>query len=247
MPLSDDPGSNAWKRLHEEPDFAELLESFREIPELGVFNGQLQFVPGQASRMKYETLGTWLLERAREIGSTEAVNDLSKFIEANEIPFQRFSAVEGLRLQRQCNVQPGVRLLPWTDVNQTKSMRYIDEFWHRQFRFPTAAVVGDLKEPKKLFFAPDSDSNPIFDLGFDDPELILCAGLFGPAAPVVLASWVEFPTWFPRSGVSWSFTGPTDSSQDRGWPEKRLRGISTTLPETKNLTDARTGTPSRAA
>lgn len=143
--------ANVGKRMREQVDLSELTPLFREIPDLSEFDGQLQIVSGQVSRVTYETLSQWLVERATESRIDEALSDLAKFIEAKKIPFQRLSAVEGLGLQRPCEVQPGVRLLPWTDVRQTKSVRRIDDFWRRQFRFSTASVVREVNETKILF------------------------------------------------------------------------------------------------
>ena len=205
------------------PDLGKLLVALREIPELGVFDGQLQIVPGQASRVEYETLGSWLLKRAGEVGPSGAVEDLSTFARAEEIPVKHISAVEGLKLSRSCTVDQALHLIFWEEVSETASKKYVRDLWEHQARFPTAALVHEYSVRKEYLFSADTASNPIFNLRFEDQEVMLCAGLFGPVAPVVLASWTEFPAWFPRSGVSYSYVGPTDRSHDRGWPEEAYK------------------------
>jgi hypothetical protein len=198
----------------------------------------MQVIPGQASRVDYEMLAAWLLRRAQEVGAERVLEDLCAFTQAIDISVLRVSALEGLRLSRTCVLDQHLRLLPWDDLPQTPSKRYIEKLWAEQTRFPTAAIVREFDAPKLHFFSEDAKSSPIFRLQFDDTDLILCAGLFGPVAPVILASWTEFPSWFPRTGLAYSYSGPTDRAKDHDWPEEAYERLPSLYNQLKSLPDA---------
>lgn len=114
---------------------------------------------------------------------------------------------------------PGIRLVPWSDVPETQGKKHINEMRWQQARHPTAALLHDLALPKQQFFAKESKSSPIFNLSFQDRDITLCAGLFGPVAPVIVASWFDFPSWYPTTGCRFSIIGSVNECYDeRPWP-----------------------------
>jgi hypothetical protein len=134
------------------------------------------------------------------------VRDLQRYLATDVLPFRAIAAVGGIRTDRAYDLGQGIQLVPWNEITPSRTKIAIDEApsFHRSFYDPVGALVRvvdlprvhvDLSEARKHF--RDIDWSDVADL-------LLCLGLIGHTAPVVLASWLEAPEWAPIMAASYS-------------------------------------------
>jgi hypothetical protein len=182
-----------------------LLDSLREDPDLGLFHRRMQVVATVGHTITHVFLAEWLLGRARTVGPEQAVNDLQRYLTTDPLPFHAIAAVGGIKTERAYDLGDGIQFVPWKEVMPSRTKMAIDEApsFHRSFYDPGGALVRvvdlprvhvDLSEARKHFQETDWS---------DVADLLLCLGLIGPTAPVLLASWLEPPEWAPVMAASY--------------------------------------------
>jgi len=200
-----------------DPRIPQLIAVLAKDPSLEIFNGRMVVWPSNAMRVEYRNLAGWLIRRGTEVGSSQAVADLARYVEATEIPCLLTMALSGITIEEPCDFGGGVKLLPWDALPDSGLKRHV----HRQsfegfsLRLPTAAIVREETLPKR-HITPDEfqRSRPLLT-PLDDARLqdaLLCAGMIGPTAPYALATFLGAPAWVPVT------TGGIAMPLPEGWP-----------------------------
>ena len=198
-----------------------LLGILREDPELKIFDGAMQVLPNQASRVDYCWLGRWLLRRGSEVGVEQAVADLKRYIETSAIPYLLTFALSGIEVGEPCNLGRGVSLLPWEQVPESVQKQSIHEkfLMTADFRWPTAAMVREETLAKIHIHGAEVEK---YMIPLDDTDLrdaTLCISLCGPTAPFILASWLAPPPWAPVMTGGYSMPFPEGKPRHGKWPQ----------------------------
>jgi hypothetical protein len=176
-----------------------LLATLRDEPAFELFNGRMQVVGQMAIRVEHSNLAGWLLRRAKVVGPEQAIADVHRYIEADDILFVYTLAVAGIKLPRACSLAPDLELMPWDTLPESSQKHYIFQQFMGGFGFhwPTVAMLRRLTFPK--VHVQDADLS-IWRSSLPREEVqdaLLCIGLIGPTAPYVVASWLAPPDWAP--------------------------------------------------
>jgi len=181
----------------------------------------MQVIPGSAARFDYVSLAFWLLEIAEKQSSKKALQYLQQYIEAKEITILFVSAIEGIKLSHSSQVTESIRLVPWDDLPTTQQK---DVVLRRSIttkgRHPSSLLIHEAVISKTHVPQDEVNTTKLISLHYDDSDVVLCAGLFGPSAPRIVASWVELPEWMPSWGAGYSFPPQTEPSQEIDWPSE---------------------------
>jgi len=219
------------------PVLVSLLSSLADTPQLDIFRGTMQVIPGLAIRFDYVSLAYWLLDRAERQSSKKALEDLNRYIGSNEIPVQWVSAIEGLKLTRRCSITESISLLPWKDYPHSQHKDELVRYFVTRARHPSSLLIHDVVI-QKIHVHPDQvNSTPLINIHYDDSDVLLCAGLLGPSAPIIVASWLELPDWMPSWGTGFSFPIQTDVSHDTNWPENAYKSLPKLYKQFKSLSE----------
>lgn len=192
-----------------------LLEALRLEQELRVFDGTMLHVLSIASQcIEYWHLGAWLISRAQSVSSNQAVEDLSQYLEASDIPCEVALVFSGLEPQGSCDMGRAISFIRWRDLRDSPQKQSLNErlVMELPFNFPTGALVREHKT-KKLY-VPQTEYQQNFakytSSSVDATDLhdgLMCLALVGPSSPQVLASWVTVPTWTPIVAGSMQLPG----------------------------------------
>jgi hypothetical protein len=180
-----------------------LAEILRSEPSLAIFD-HVQCLPSSRSRLGYEGLAYWLAERAEKVGSTQAIEDLKRYITEPLIPYHEVMALGNINVKESVELANGIKLVPFAEVPDSTWKEDISE-GYKQFppSFQPSAGLLHLRSFKRIH-VPAGQPFPRFseDLyeGVDDARLVLTLG--GPSAPVNLGSWDELSPWVPQRGSS---------------------------------------------
>jgi len=180
-----------------------LAEILRGEASLEIID-HLQCLPSTQSRLGYEGLAYWLTERTKKVGSTQAIEDLNRYLTAPLISYHVVMVLGNINVKEPVELANDTRLVPFAEVP--------DSFWkeevleeYKQFAPSLQPSAGLLHlRSFKRCHVPVGQPYPPFpkDLyeGVDDARLVLT--LVGPSAPANLGSWDELPPWVPHRGSS---------------------------------------------
>jgi hypothetical protein len=197
--------------LRADPRATSLLEALRSEPELKLFDGTtLHVLSIAAQSIEYWHLAAWLVARAQIAGSKQALEDLSHYLEASEIPCEVAVVFSGLEPQDSYDMGHGISLIPWNALRESSQKRSVHERAQMElpFNFPAGALVRD--HSTKKIYVSQADFQQNFakystSASVDATELydsLMCLALVGPSGPQILASWVTVPVWTPFAGGS---------------------------------------------
>jgi len=193
-------------RITPDPSVTALLACLRADPELAMFCGLSQVVLDVGHGVTHVFLAEWLLRRAGTVGPNQAVTDLERYLGSEHLPCRATVAVGGIKPDRDYDLGHGIRFVPWRNVGQSSTKRAIDEAapFHRSFYDPDGALVRDVE--RQRIHVPYSETRKhLRSIDWSlEADVLLCLGLFGPTAPVLLASWLEAPEWAPVKAGSLS-------------------------------------------
>jgi hypothetical protein len=201
------------------PATRDLIAALRTVDVLSAaIEGQL-ILPGSSTIAGADGLAVWLLRHSTEIGTEAALADLDTFVAAKLVSMRRVTVLEGLTLVRICQVTDDTELLPWGALYQSPQKEHMQIAFMEQMRFPTAALVRRFELPKVYIDPSIPPKEHYFANVYDDlTDVLNCAGLFGPAGPVVTASWGEAPQWVPTLGTAYSLGYPSPRLNPIQWP-----------------------------
>src|SRR2546430_480458 len=133
-----------------DPRLVRLLEEIARQPDLGIFNGKMQVLPGGATRMEYANLATWLLKRMSSGGLEVAVADLDRYVAATELPCTLTLALTGITTDVTRDVGRGIHLMSWDSLPYSSQKQSIHErtLSSDPFHMPTCAVIRAFNIPK---------------------------------------------------------------------------------------------------
>lgn len=213
------------KRCH--PSVGKLLEALRAEPTLAISDGKMQVLANQSTRMELSNLAEWLIRRGRDVGTTQAVADLQRYVDASEIPLHSTLGLTGLKVDCQCDLGFGIALIPWESIpasyhKHTLSTRFLASLG---FKWPSAALVKERLLPK-LHVSTEEERQRS---RLDDSEMhdaLLCINVVGPFASEVLVSWLDPPQWAPVIGVTYSMPYPEGRSRHDAWTSEHCEAAS---------------------
>jgi hypothetical protein len=130
-------------------------------------------------------------------------------------------AVGGVNPNRAYDFGHGLHIIPWKDVPQSSVKRAIDEApgFHRSFYHPDCALVREVELPRVHVDHSETIRHLRSTDWSNETDLLLCLGLFGPTAPVLLASWLQPPEWAPVKTGSYSMPFVDGPGKARPFPE----------------------------
>ncbi|TMQ58126.1 MAG: hypothetical protein E6K76_08610 [Candidatus Eisenbacteria bacterium] len=198
--------------------FSQLLDQLRRDPDFVMFGGLMQVVRGRVCRVEHTDLAAWLIERARAASPERAVSDLQRYLSCERLPCRLIVAVAGIKPDGPYALRPGITLVPWEQLPESSTKRSVTErflFWRP--KSPLDSALAQEVEIRRIHLEYTEAVKhmgqplPLTDLA----DLLLCLGLFGPTAPVIVSSWLEAPDWAPLILGGFSFGLPEGSSNVR--------------------------------
>ncbi len=208
-------------RITLHPAVTALLDRLRADPELAMFHGRTQVVAGVGRGVTHVFLAEWLLRRAGAVGPDQAVTDLERYLRTERLPYRATVAVGGITPDHAYDLGQGMQLILWKDVPNSSTKRAIDEAspFHRSFYHPDGALVREL-ELQRTHIDHSETRKYLRPMDWSDmTDVLLCLGLFGPTAPVLLASWLEPPEWAPVLTGAYSMPFVEGSGAPRPFPK----------------------------
>lgn len=198
-----------------------LLDCLRKDPELAMFHGRTQIVRDVGKGVTHVFLAEWLLGRAGTVGANQAVTDLERYLRTERLPYHSTVAVGGIKVDQAYDLGHGMRLVPWKDVLNSRTKRAIDnvEPFHRSFYDPDCALLREVELPRVHVDYTETRKHIRSRDLTTEPDMLLCLGLFGPTAPVLLASRLEPPEWAPMIRGSLSMPFVEGPGKARPFPE----------------------------
>jgi len=184
----------AWLRPSLEiadPVVNEVVSVLRLESVLTMFDGQMQVFVGMAHRQTYEDLARWLVGRAHEVGSTQVVVELERYVTEANFLCTQFAVLTGIAVSEATDLGSGIQIVPFDSL----------PVWRRQFieamtsrgPFPArpgllSALTTEIRVPRT--HVPSAESIPE---GRDEDLRDSCRvlTLIGPCAPMVTAMWVD--------------------------------------------------------
>lgn len=208
-------------RITAHPSVTALLECLRKDPALEIFHGRTQIFRDVGKGVTHVFLAEWLLGRAGTVGVNQAVEDLRRYLGTERLPCHSTVAVGGIEIDRAFDLGHGMQLVPWKDVWNSRTKRAVDqaETFHRSFYDPDCALLREVELPRvHVHYTDTSFHFQSRDVG-TETDLLLCLGLPGPTAPVLLASWLEPPEWAPMITGSLSMPFVEGPGKAKPFPE----------------------------
>jgi hypothetical protein len=191
-----------------------LLSALRLEPELKVFDGMLHVLSISAQTLEYWHLAAWLIARAQSVGSMQALEDLSRYLEASDIPCEVALVFSGAEPPGPYDMGRGISLIPWAALPESSQKQSVHEgsVMGHPFNFPVGALVREQNTGKTYVSQAEFQQNAekYFFGTLDATELsdcLMCLALVGPSALQVLASWITVAEWAPISAGSMTLPG----------------------------------------
>lgn len=186
----------------------QLLTALRLIPALNIFNGTIMHVvPGTAQIIDYPTLAAWLLRRAMSVGVCQTLEDITTYIDSNELPFQITLVFSNIYPETLTDIGQYISFIRWTDLHKSWQQQQILE--QLMIGSPSHCSLGALVREQRVertFVTQDafSHTTPDTDNSLQDDrdlrDALRCLALIGPYAPQILGSWASPPEWAPLNG-----------------------------------------------
>jgi plasmid stability protein len=172
--------------------------------------------------IEYWHLGAWLIARAHSVGSNQALEDLSRYLEATDIPCEVALVVSGIEPQDAYDMGRGISFIPWSALRDSAQKQSVHErsLVELPFNLPVGALVRE-HNTKKIYvpqtdFQQNVEKYTISSVDFTELyDSLICLALVGPSAPQVLAYWVTVPAWTPI--IAGSMQIPASEGFSPGW------------------------------
>lgn len=194
--------------------FERLMHVISFEEELKMFDNRKHWYLEMTHQMTYKALSYWLVNRGREVGPVEAVENLKRYVVDEKIPFVEVLALVGIEVSEGVDLGRGIRLVPFDGVPKSAQKIYFGSGGMYLGRpAATAALVCTSVLPKH------HGEDPLPGYPADRRRELVDAWriltLVGPCAPVQLASWATPEAWVPRNlfitghSIGGSEIGPT--------------------------------------
>lgn len=184
----------------------DLFQALRVENELREFDGMMQIIPGGATRLDYKILAGWLIRRARSLSADKALDNLEKYLKAEEIPCESTLALAGLAPEAICELGGGISVVPWDSLRDCSEKQSV---WERcvmaaPFHLPQGGLIRRFTIPKRHISPEEFQANIQAYMGNQDEndlnDALMCLALVGPSAPHIVAAWISLPEWVPKIG-----------------------------------------------
>jgi hypothetical protein len=172
-----------------------VLRELKSEPALNVFDGMWQEGPGRQVRCEWRHLLLWVLRRAMDIGPDCALQDLSRYVDAVQLPCDLALVVDGIVPDRPHDPGHGIVVLPWADLPDSPEKRGLsDATCGGSVASTQAAFIRSASYPKRHALEHQPLPPPDFT---DLDDALLCAAVAGPGPLARIASFVSVPSWVP--------------------------------------------------
>lgn len=207
-----------------DPRILNLFQALRTETELKDFDGMMQIVPGGASRLDYKILAAWLIRRARSLRADKALDDLERYLKAEEIQCEATLALSGVNPEVICELGRGISLVPWDSLRDCCEKQSV---WERcvmaaPFHLPQGGLIRRFAIPKRHISHEEFQRNIQAYMGSQDEtdlnDALMCLALVGPSAPHVVAGWISLPEWVPKIGGAMTLPPLEGFSSVRAYP-----------------------------
>jgi hypothetical protein len=228
-------------RLTPHPSVTALLEYLRNDPALEIFHGRTQILSDVGKGVTHVFLAEWLLGRAGAVGADQAVKDLERYLRTQRLPCHSIVAVGGIKVDSSYDLGHGMQIVPWKDVVSSRTKRSIDEAesFHRSFYDSACGLLREVELPRTHVHYTEAGQHLQSRDVTAETDLLLCLGLFGPTAPVLLASWLQPPDWAPMITGSLSMPFVEGPGKAKPIPECAIVDASTLFSRWLGLSEER--------
>ncbi len=205
-----------WNRTDEGAAF---IKEIQDTESLGIFDSHFQTIGDHCGMVEIGYLAKWMLERARQVGAKQTVEEVDHYIERETFEAYRIMLLSGLRFDVEVDIGGGVKIVPIQSIPNQKLKGKI-----RNTNFPnlpmpeiSGALVFPFQHKKTHFLKPEpgervSGTHPDFESaqGYDkillDARLCLALSRQGGCGVQVIVSTTvagdDVPTALP--GEAWS-------------------------------------------
>jgi Apea-like HEPN len=210
------------------PSVGQLLEVLHAEPSLAIFDGRMQVIANLAARVEIGDLADWLIRRGLEVGPAQAVANLQRYLDVTEIPFSMILGLNGLEVDRSCDLGAGIVLMPWDHLPDAyrKDMIYPGFLPWIAFKGPMAVVVRQVMLPKLHVSEEERGDVMTFPDESELRDAILCIGVVGPFAPEIFGSWLAAPPWAPVKLTPGSLSPLEGRPRRDVWTEEHYQAAS---------------------
>ena len=209
------------------PALAHFTAVLKAQPDLAIFDGRTQEVggAGHGIGVSLHHLATWLVERAIDVGTDQAVADLSQYVDGHHFPVTEAVALAGVIPEHDADLGDGIRLV---SISEVPSCIQRDMLVERQadplaalHTPPSAALLCETRWPvnhsEMISFAASNDTSRLAEL--EDARRVIT--LVGPCSPVNVVSWQIVPASVPLANRALTWSMQIDSGYP-GTPVRRL-------------------------
>ena len=214
-----------WRdKMPEDGDLRALVESLGSESGLNLFRGEMQVYPLGARRVDLHYLTRWLVARSRAVGAGQAITDLERYVDSDELPGLAVRAIAGVRVSERHDLGLGIDLLPWDALPASPQADSLTENRARtSFHFPTAALGKRITLPRR--HAPLGETQVLMaemeqrvdGVQQELSDALLCMALVGPTPCYGVAHWQQYDDWVPIPWAGLSYEMPSGSGPDLAW------------------------------
>jgi hypothetical protein len=120
-----------------------------------------------AARWEIRDLAIWLVRRAVQVGSKEAIANLEEYSQATQFPAQVVHCLTGLKVETAVDIAPIISLVPWQEVPDAREKNTLfAKLGTYHMGVPSAALLKKVLFPK--LHAPDTGN---FLVQLDESDL----------------------------------------------------------------------------
>lgn len=185
----------------------EVIEVIRAEEDLKVFTtASLQAMAIFAS-VSHESLADWLIHRGRVVGTEQAVSDLERYLEQEEIPIHVVAPLGGVVVEEVIDLGAAITLLPLDRVPESQAKAYFLE----RVRWPGHRVLWQFSSAYPALICPRfrdkghpggeswvrSDPRELGDIQELMRDVCRALTIVGPCAPICLGLWEQTEEWVP--------------------------------------------------
>ena len=188
---------------------AELVKELRNHPELIIFDDKMQVLENSRYGVDYDSLGNWLVFRALQVGTDNAIADLERYVNNSHFEYYQTMALSGIQIEDELQFTNGIKLVPLSSIPDTIHKVMLENFMSPfgTLARPSTALIRTLSHPRIHLSSKDDlprNTNTLIDWRREFEDVRLCLTLIGPSSSIDLGSWVTFVDWVPCASPGWS-------------------------------------------
>ena len=195
--------------------FGRLLAQLGRDPRLNLFDGKMQVCGNVAVTTNYLGLAVWLIQRAQRASASEAVANLTAYVDADEFPCNVVMTLGGMLVRGRHDLGYDIELLSWQALPESDDKHETAKYFPG-WPGPTAALVWRTRMRRMHVDEKSAGTIPTFSTQVMD-DMLLCLGVRGPCAPHTLALWMAPPDSVPMFSRGLMFLGQGGGAPPRAW------------------------------